>query len=210
MTVMSGGPVSPEQIDKYSTVSDCSIVVPIIFNFNHYPRLVLLFEVSQTGRPTSSYPRTRQLRPLLTPCEAVWPTMMMLSKLSRASTVRLQQPLFRPRFTIQSFQRSVHSPRSRAKDTNLPNSPARQETSLGRFIAEIIFFSALVFVASGFSSGVKYSAETEAAAKAAASNKPNRNVTPGQDVVANGSEETSEQRDRKRADARGPPFYYHL
>jgi hypothetical protein len=50
---------------------------------------------------------------------------MLYSKLSRASSVRPQQPLFRPRFTSQSFNRSVRSPRYRAKDTNLRKTPEK-------------------------------------------------------------------------------------
>jgi hypothetical protein len=142
--------VSPEQIDKYSTATyltrSCNVSVHTRVSYQQYTRksrygvmitvtctfihsrlcLILqqdqdhnyYIQISQAERPT--FLRTRQLRPLLTPCEPLWPTMMMLSKLSRASSARPQQPLFRPRFTSQSFNRSIRTPRYRTKDTKLP------------------------------------------------------------------------------------------
>ena len=167
------------------------------------PRLVLLFDLSQAKRPTSL--RTRQLRPLLTPCEALWPAMMLSSKLSRASSVRPQQPLFRPRFASQSFNRSIRSPRYRATDTNLSKTPERKDSSVdthpGRGFFEGLF--AATFIA--FVTALFVSPKQTQPNIIIISDRQITQVTPGQDVVL-GPEEKSRQRDREAARVCHPDY----
>jgi hypothetical protein len=100
--------------------------------------------------------------------------MMMLSKLSRASSVRPQQPLIRPRFTSQSFQRSVHSPRPRAK-----------VTAAEVFLDVAVTLIALYYIQRYFDTVPKQAHENT---------KLDSKVTPEQDVFASGFEEEDGKR----------------
>jgi hypothetical protein len=150
-------------------------------------------QISQAERPT--FLRTRQLRPLLTPCEPLWPTMMMLSKLSRASSARPQQPLFRPRFTSQSFNRSIRTPRYRAKDTKLPQTPDGE--LLNDLVAVIGGHYSRGFSPSIFSKPLlKQPVQTVVPSNEP---EPDHKITPHEDVVASGTEEKSGQWGRQIA-----------
>jgi hypothetical protein len=123
---------------------------------------------------------------------------MMLSKLSRASSARPQQPLFRPRFTSQSFSRSIRTPRYRAKDTKLPKTPDGELIELINDLIAVIGVTLLaaIPVVYLFEILLKQSVQT-----AVPSNEPgpDHKITPHQDVVASGPEEKSGQWGRQIA-----------
>jgi hypothetical protein len=137
---------------------------------------------------------------------------MVLSKLSRApSASRPRQPLTHPRFTSQSFNRSIRSPRYRAKNTKLlktPKLPKTQEQGDKLFFDTRIpaFLSALHL---GFFLGVfvcKTYQSTSTTHSVVPAVKTDRKETPKQNVVAHGSEEKSRQRDRERVPAYRPDY----
>ena len=136
---------------------------------------------------------------MLTPCEALWPTMM-LSKLSRAASARPQQPLFRPRFTSQSFNRGIRTPRYQAKDTNLPKTPT--PTNPFDVSGAIVLASFATFCVGLFFSPkepVQFIFRSNEH-----TSKPDHKDTLGEYVIVRGSEEKSGQWGRKRVDLYTP------